>query len=80
MAPAASDTESSNNVKVFEGKSAPDFVRFNGQTWPLVGPFIEAKQKFHINHPEHADYIELPPGCYQITHQMDPRTEKAVLD
>lgn len=65
--------------EVFDGKQAPKYLSFEGNSWPLIGPFVKSLKRFSISHPEHAD-ISLPPGCYQITHQMDARTRMRVQD
>ena len=45
----------------------------------FLGPMVKSESRFTISHPEHAN-IELPAGCYQITHQLDPRTQERVRD
>lgn len=62
-------------VKVYEGTKAPRWA----SEGTFTGPFIESGERFTISHPEHA-HVELPPGCYQVTHQMDARTLERVQD
>lgn len=45
----------------------------------LLGPQIEAKEEFTVEHPEHA-HITLPPGCYQASFQLDWQQQAAVRD
>ncbi|MEQ8767182.1 MAG: hypothetical protein RL885_24945 [Planctomycetota bacterium] len=45
----------------------------------LLGPCIHSDTGGAITHPEHAD-LHLPPGTYQVTHQMDARTRDRVAD
>lgn len=45
----------------------------------FLGPLVKSPHRFLISHPEHAD-ISLSGGCYQITHQMDVRTQARVRD
>lgn len=45
----------------------------------FLGPLVNSKGRFVITHPEHA-HVSLPPGEYQITHQMDARTMARVQD
>lgn len=45
----------------------------------LIGPLIKSDKPFWISHPEHANFY-LPPGTYQVTHQLDARTLKRVKD
>ena len=45
----------------------------------LLGPQIQAKDRFTVSHPEHAD-ISLPAGNYQVCFQCDPQTQKRVQD
>lgn len=61
-------------ARVYEGLNAPDWARTE-----LLGPCIVADLPFTITHPEHA-HIALPAGVYQVTHQMDARTKKRVID
>ena len=61
--------------KVYEGTTLPKGIA-NGT---FLGPFITADVEIRIAHPQHADVI-IPPGCYQITHQMDARTLQRVAD
>ncbi len=61
-------------AKVHEGLRAPDWAETD-----LLGPCIVAELPFTITHPEHA-HICLPAGIYQVTHQMDARTKKRVID
>lgn len=61
--------------KVYEGTTLPKGI----QNGTFLGPFITADVEIRIAHPQHADVI-IPPGCYQITHQMDARTLQRVSD
>ena len=45
----------------------------------FLGPLVKSESRFTISHPEHANIV-LPSGCYQITHQLDPRTQERVRD
>lgn len=45
----------------------------------LLGPQIEAKERFEVEHPEHA-HISLPPGNYQVSYQLDFQRQQAVCD
>lgn len=62
-------------AQVFEGIKAPEWCAFR----IFLGPVIEAKDRFVVTHPEHA-HVSLPAGVYQVTHQMDARTGKRVVD
>lgn len=64
------DSISVNLFDGYSGNNIPDFMK---------GPQIEAKEKFVITHPEHA-HIELPPGNYQVTYQMDFKRKERVVD
>lgn len=43
------------------------------------GPSFKCDAHVTVTHPEHA-HISLPPGCYQILHQMDLQTKQRVID
>lgn len=43
------------------------------------GPVIESKEHLLVTHPEHA-HISLPPGCYQVSYQVDTQQMKRVAD
>lgn len=45
----------------------------------LLGPQIEAKTSFTVEHPEHA-HITLPAGCWQASFQLDWQQQQAVRD
>ena len=60
---------------VYEGTAAPEWC---GQT-TFVGPRIVSQERFTITHPEHAQ-VSLPPGHYQVTHQLDAKTLQRVQD
>ena len=62
-------------AKIFEGTTLPK----NCANGTFLGPMISCDVEFRISHPQHADVI-LPPGNYQITHQMDARTLQRVRD
>ena len=40
---------------------------------------IVATEQFDLVHPEHADHIGYPPGCYRVRHQQNAQRER-VLD
>ena len=61
-------------AKIYEGTTAPE-----GVITRLLGPCIIADKPVRVSHPEHA-HVTLPPGAYQITHQMDARTLERVRD
>lgn len=72
------------NVEVYEGKAAPEFIKFqdnNGAALdPLLGPCIVVRSgDFAGEHPEHAHFV-LDPGTYQVVHQMDARSLQRVQD
>jgi hypothetical protein len=72
------------DVEVYEGVKAPDFLKATDAQWRSVeipiGPLIVVKgERFVGEHPEHAHYL-LAPGTYQVTHQIDARTLQRVLD
>ena len=67
--------ESKPTVKIYAGKKLPEWCAEG----TFLGPVIVATERFTITHPEHA-HIELPAGCFQITHQMDARTLDRVRD
>lgn len=50
-----------------------------GSANALLGPVIEAPERFTVTHPEHA-HISLPSGTYQVGYQLDMRTQRAVAD
>jgi hypothetical protein len=50
------------------------FVR-EGNTDPLVGPVIVSKERFLVNHPEHAA-LSLPAGVYDCRFQKDENQEE----
>lgn len=50
-----------------------------GRTVRLLGPQIEAKEAFVLEHPEHA-HMALPAGCYQSSYQLDFQQQQAVRD
>lgn len=43
------------------------------------GPSFRCKEHVTISHPEHA-HISLPPGSYEVRHQVDLLTKKRVID
>lgn len=61
-------------AKTYQGTNAPGWAETD-----LLGPCIVSELPFTISHPEHA-HIDLPAGIYQVTHQMDARTRKRVID
>lgn len=46
---------------------------------PLLGPIVEAKERWDVTHPEHA-HFSLPSGVYQVGYQLDMSTRQAVID
>ena len=64
-------------AQVFEGTTLPP--RCGERTF--LGPFfiVPEGDRGPVTHPEH-DHFDLPPGCYQVTHQMDARTLDRVQD
>lgn len=50
-------------------------------TDPLLGPIVTSKERFEVQHPEHANF-SMPSGTYQVTYQRDyAREERArVMD
>lgn len=62
-------------AKLFEGTMLPSWC----DRRTFLGPLVESKKRFTVTHPEHA-HVDLPAGCYQITHQMDARTMERVQD
>lgn len=64
------------NVELYQGTTRPTWV---DEEMPL-GPFFKVKDTDAlVSHPEHA-HVQLPPGCYQVTHQLDARTRERVQD
>jgi hypothetical protein len=61
--------------QVFEGTTLPKWC----DRRTFMGPLVKSKKRFTVSHPEHA-HVSLPPGCYQISHQMDARTMSRVQD
>ncbi len=62
--------------KVYQGTSHPKWV----DNKHFLGPCIVLDEGFEmITHPEHANFA-LSAGTYQITHQMDLRTQTRVRD
>ena len=61
------------SVKVYSATDAR--VRDNR----LLGPVVESDTRFTISHPEHAEF-SLPAGIYQISYQVDWKTQERVKD
>ena len=57
-----------------EGTKAPEWA-----PRAILGPCIVSPKRFKVEHPEHA-WLDLPAGRYQVTLQMDARTNQAVRD
>lgn len=87
---AMGDTQGSRHIaeapaQVFQGIDLPTYMlnQYRGSKLKLLnavgGPFIESEARFIISHPEHSN-VSLPMGCYQISHQLDPRTATRVKD
>lgn len=62
-------------IEIYEGTTAPEWA----DPGIFLGNCIVAKSPLKITHPEHAHHL-LPPGTYQVTHQMDLRTRQRVLE
>lgn len=62
-------------ASVFAGTTRPEWC----DQRTFLGPLVKSKARFVVTHPEHA-HVSLPPGEYQITHQMDARTMARVQD
>ena len=62
------------DVTIYEGTTDPPKT-----TRLEIGPVIVALDRFTVTHPEHAHY-SLPSGTYQVTYQLDPRTNQRVQD
>ncbi len=45
----------------------------------IPGPVIEADERFMLTHPEHANH-SFPAGVWQVTYQMDARSQRRVED
>ena len=63
-------------AQVFAGTTAPQ-----GLVNPLLGPCVVVPEgeRAIVTHPEHA-HVSLPAGVYQVTHQLNPRTQQRVSD
>lgn len=64
-------------AEIYVGEVAPPW--YDLAVAPLLGPCIVSSKRFMISHPEHA-HVDLPAGVYQITHQMDARTQTRARD
>ena len=64
------------DVEVYLGTGCPSGV--DGRT-PLGPRLVVGPEGCTVTHPEHA-HVQLPPGDYQVTHQMDARTWQRVQD
>ena len=62
-------------AEVYQGVKLPEWC--DARTF--LGPVVVLKKRAVISHPEHAN-VSLPSGTYQVTHQMDARTMKRVVD
>ena len=88
---AVGDTQGSRHVacgdvRVWGGKELPEW--FTVPSWlgskaaaksVFLGPVIEARGKWTLEHPEHAHHV-CPPGVYQVTYQGDVRVRARVMD
>lgn len=54
-------------------------VRRDGANARLLGPQLSSAGRVVITHPEHA-HLDLPPGCYQVSYQLDWARQQAVRD
>jgi hypothetical protein len=45
----------------------------------IVGPRISSPARWRLGHPKHSAH-SLPRGEYQVTHQLDVRTRRAVVE
>lgn len=66
-------------IKVYEGREVPSFYTGLRDTDDCLGPVVESESAWTLTHPEHAD-IEFPAGTYQVTYQLDARTQRRVAD
>lgn len=67
-------------VNVFEGTKLPEGCKFTGNlARAITGPVVVAEEDWVLTHPEHAHH-SLPAGTYQITYQLDAKTQRAVQD
>lgn len=68
-------------IAVFEGKQLPEGVKFQNSNanQACLGPVVAAPEGLTLTHPEHA-HFRMPAGTYQVTYQIDERTQRAVQD
>lgn len=45
----------------------------------LLGPVVDAHETWTLEHPEHPHH-RMPPGRYQVIHQLDRQTMRRVAD
>lgn len=79
---AVGENEGSNhfaegNISVYMGMKFPE--GFNSPMKECLGPVVVADDTWCLTHPKHAHH-QLPKGTYQITYQLDYRTQQRVLD
>jgi hypothetical protein len=77
---AEGDTQGSRHIvgngpKLFRGTNIPSGVKQRA----LLGPVVVATTDWNLEHPEHP-WHTLPAGTYQVLHQMDAITGRAVRD
>ena len=65
------------DFKIFEGKALPSYVN---KIFSIGYAFKVGQEGVTVIHPEHAHFEILSTGLYQVTHQMDFRTLRRVLD
>lgn len=63
---------------VFEGKALPGWMPA-ARADVVMGPVVSSDDRFTVSHPEHA-HVSLPPGCYQVTYQLDAQSLQRVQD
>lgn len=63
---------------IIEGDEVWSYDHWNGNNNVVMG--LWAKAPWFLKHPEHSNLINLPPGQYVVTRQMDLSTGQAVVD
>jgi hypothetical protein len=63
------------SVVCYVGTKVPEWCRRG----TFLGPVVVATDRWMVTHPKHACF-SMPPGVYQVTHQMDARTLDRVRD
>jgi hypothetical protein len=65
-------------VTVYAPVKEQEVLRQN-DGFTMLGPVVESKERFSVDHPEHAA-MSCPAGTYQISYQIDPITQRKVQD